>query len=131
MAKKKAGVANEDSTTFVRVENPLVLREEILHSAIDTTSILKSYERYGLLRDKKITLMKKVRTLMRKIEKEFKVIREKQLPRVEEIERDIELNGKKKKKTSKVHQIKKTKVVRTSLDRDIDEIRKKLSELEV
>ena len=131
MAKKKAGVANEDSTTFVRVENPLVLREEILHSAIDTTSILKSYERYGLLRDKKITLMKKVRTLIRKIEKEFKVIREKQLPRVEEIERDIELNGKKKKKTSKVHQIKKTKVVRTSLDRDIDEIRKKLSELEV
>ncbi|MBT3395160.1 hypothetical protein HOA59_00165 [archaeon] len=131
MAKKKAGVANEDSTTFVRVGSPSVLREEILHSAIDSTSILKSYERYGLLRDKKITLMKKVRTLMRKIEKEFKLIREKQLPKVEEIERDIELNGKKKKEVSKVHQIKKTKVVKTSLDRDIDEIRKRLSELKV
>jgi len=75
--------------------------------------------------------MKKVRTLMRKIEKEFKLIREKQLPKVEEIERDIELNGKKKKEVSKVHQIKKTKVVKTSLDRDIDEIRKRLSELKV
>ncbi len=130
MPKKKA-VEKKEETTFVRVEAPLILREEILHSAIDATNILKSYEKYGLLRDKKITLMKRIRTLMKKIEKEFKLIREKQLPQIEEIEKSIEMNGKKEIKKKKIHQIKKTPIEKTALDKEIEEIRAKLNSLRI
>jgi hypothetical protein len=130
MPRKKA-VEKKDETTFVRVEAPLVLREEVLHSAIDATNVLKSYERYGLLRDKKITLMKKIKTLMKKIEKEFKVIRENHLPRIEEVEKSIEMNATKEIKKKKLHQIKKTPIEKTALDKEIEEIRKKLNSLRI
>jgi hypothetical protein len=128
MPKKKVE-KKKSETTFVKIDEPLLFRKEILSTAIGATNILKSYEAYGLLRDKKIKLMKKIKSLMKKIEKEFSIIRETHLPKIEKIEREIEMQGKKVHPAKKPVQIKKTVIEKTGLDKEIDAIRAKLNEL--
>ena len=73
--------------------------------------------------------MKKTKILMKKIEKEVKLMREDYLPKIEKIEKEIEMQGKKVHPIKKAVQVKKTFIEKTGLDKEIDMLRAKIDEL--
>jgi len=130
--KKKVKVEKEDDeVTYIRLENPLPLRRDILETAIDSAEILQDWENYKNLRVKKIEVYKKLVFVMQKIEKEVSILK-KNLPKKSNV-----------KGLEKEHIVKEKKVIKqepgetekkefnTELDREISGIRSKLDNLKL
>jgi hypothetical protein len=67
--------AKEENPTYVKVENALTLRRELLGTAIDVTTVLKRWEGYQMIREMKMREIKALHSLMKEIEKEFKKLK--------------------------------------------------------
>lgn len=118
-------MAAKDSSEYMKVDNPLVLRRKVLETAIDSTKFLRFFEDYKVIRDRKSNQIKKLRTLMRKIKREITAFN-KLMPETKITEKLEE-----EKKTKKIKgKPKKTKKAR-NLEEEISNIKSKLSNLGV
>lgn len=118
MTKKEEGVS------YIRIDSPLEARREILNAAIESTYILKYIEHYKRIRSKKLEKVQEINRLMTKISKEVTNLK-RALPKESEIEglKPVELKSVVKKEPAK-----KTEP-RDSIERDLDEIRKRLDSI--
>ena len=115
-------MASKKSSEYVRVEQPLFLRRKLLETAIESTEVLRFFESYKTIREEKVSKIKKLRTLMRRIKREISNL-DKEMP-----ESKI---GEQQEKPEKVKSLpKKTKKV-NSLDEELDKIKQKLSDLSI
>ena len=55
------------SSEYVKLENPLLVRRKILEAAIDSTNTLKFFEKYKLIKEKKVSEINSLKKLIRKI----------------------------------------------------------------
>ena len=111
---------------YINIDQSNVVRKRVLETAVDTTQTLRFFEKYPKIKAKKVAQITKIRTVMRKIMKEVKLLEE-VLPELVE-KPEIEPT---KKKSIKSHK-KQTLTKRESdLDQEIKEIKEKLSKLGV
>jgi DNA-binding transcriptional regulator GbsR (MarR family) len=110
------------SSEYIRVEQPLFLRRKLLETAVDSTEILRFFENYKLIKEKKVSQIKKLKTLMRKIKREITKLN-KEMP-------ESKKDSLQKNKTKLKELPKQTKKVR-SLDEELDRIKEKLSNLSI
>ena len=52
-------MASNKSSEYMRVEQPLFLRRKLLETAVDSTEILRFFENYKLIKEKKVSQIKK------------------------------------------------------------------------
>lgn len=131
--EKKNKVKKEDkSFTYVRIENSLPTRKSILETAIDSAEILKSWENYTKIKDKKMRAFEKLNTLINKIEREVTSLK-RHIPKTDYFNSLEEENRKEVKFSKATHgkpKIEK-KTFRSELDKEIDSIRSRLDQLNV
>ena len=114
------------NTTYVKIEEATLLRKEVLKNALDTMSVLKSYERYKTLRRVKLRKITELKAKMQEVEEHFLVLHERYLPA---LEREVSVGRKEfvsKKSSSKIVQ------PRNDLDKlnfELQELERKLREL--
>lgn len=114
----------EENPTYVKVENALTLRKELLGTAIDVTTLLKRWESYKMAREMKLREIKALHSLMKEMEKEFKKLKS-TLPKVP-IEKQEEDPVVKEDKGTPV----KDKGL-SAIDQEIQEIKYKLSQIDL
>ena len=107
---------------YLNLEHPKVIRRGVLQTAIDSTYSLIHFEDYKLIRSKKITQIKKIKTIIRKIKRELNSLNKILSPLEEKIITDKKEFVKKPKKRSV------TKRVNT-LDEEIKDIKSKLKKI--
>lgn len=124
---------HEEDTTYVKIDNALQTRKQVLESAIDVTELMKRYESYKILRELKMKEMKKLEILVKKIRTEMNSY-VKNMPKIKEV---IE-QEKKELKTlhqMEMHKTDKPVVVEkehlTGIEKEIEEIKAKLNQLNV
>ena len=114
-------MALKKNVEYVQIDQPVVIRRNILETAVESANSLKFFEDYKEIKSKKVSQIKKIRTLLRKINREMLAF-EKLLPEVKEEkieEPKGKLDGAKEEKTKKTE----------GLDAEIDKIKSKLSSL--
>ncbi len=128
MAAKKKKVHHrkkkEENPTYVKVENALTLRKELLGTAIDVTTLLKRWESYKMTREMKLREIKALHSLMREIEKEFRKLKS-TLPKVEMEKIEEETFSKEDEKTP----VRDRSL--SVIDQEIQEIKDKLSQIDL
>lgn len=125
MAKKKklrTRKKKEKETMYVRIDHSVMLRKEILETAIEIANLIKRWEGYKVLREKKLQQIKVLKKLMSDIEKEFRSFN-RDLPKVE-----IEKVDKEVKEGVEVS-VKKREI--STIDKDLEELKAKLAQLRV
>ena len=115
-------MASNKSSEYIKVDQPLFLRRKLLETAVDSTEILRFFENYKLIKEKKVFQINKLKTLMIKIKREI-IKLNKELP--ESKKENIPKNKPNKKK-----QPEQTKKVK-SLDEELVRIKEKLSNLSI
>ena len=105
---------------YVGLNQPISIRKNILETAIKSALILKYFEYYKKIRKDKIEKINKIRTIMRRIIREVNALNI-VLPAMKG---EVESPTEKK-------QIKKRVIRKEGIESDIEDIRKKLSELGV
>jgi hypothetical protein len=124
---------HEDDTTYVRIDNALQTRKQVLESAIDITELMKRYESYKVLRELKMKEMKKLEILVKKIRTEMNAY-VKNMPKIKEVIEE------EKKELKMLHQMEVHKTDRpvveekehlTGIEREIEEIKAKLKQLDI
>ena len=125
MPPKKKNNEKEENSAYVKVDSPLSIRREILESAIESAELLKSWESYQSYKYKKLEVVGKVVSIMRRIEKEVTALK-KRLPVVDVPELEEE-----KLKPVKVTKRKVEKVVdnRPQIDKEIDSLQERINKL--
>lgn len=116
----------EEDTMYVRVNNALTLRKEILQTAIEITTLLRRLESYKVLREMKMREIKDLNSLMAKLQKEFSSFK-RGLPKTK-----VELKseeGDHEEKEMKVSSDKDRGL--SEIDRELEAIKEKLSNLQV
>lgn len=128
LAAKKKKVhhrkVKEENPTYVKVDNALTLRKELLGTAIDVTTLLKRWEGYKMIREMKMREIKVLHSLMKEIEKEFNKFKS-ALPKIkieEEVKESIPIEDKK-------ISIKDRGL--SEIDREIQEIKDKLAQINI
>ncbi len=129
MAKKKKHKTRkkkeDDDIVYVKIENALTLRKQILEAAIEITTLLKRLESYKLIREMKLQQIKELKTLMNKIDKDFRGFK-KNLPKI-----DI----KKEEEKLEEDDEEEPRFVKDSglseIDRELEEIKEKLAHLRI
>jgi hypothetical protein len=127
VAKKKKvrhRKAKEENPTYVKVENALTLRRELLGTAIDVTTLLKRWEGYKMIREMKLREIKALHSLMSEIEKEFRKFKN-TLPKIkieEEVTEDISREERK---------IPLRERGLSAIDQEIQEIKDKLAQIDL
>ena len=127
LAKKKKHTAKkkeEKSLVYVKIDNALTLRKQILEAAIEVVTLLKRLENYKIIREMKLKQIKELRTLMGKIEREFSGFK-KEVPRIE-----IEKAEEKLEEEEKEMPAYKDKGL-SEIDRELEEIKEKLAHLRI
>lgn len=107
---------------YVSLTQPISIRKNILETAIRCALILKYFENYKGIRKDKIEKINKIRTVMRRIIREVNALNM-VLPAMKG-------EGESPTKTEK-KQIKRRVIRKEGIESDIEDIRKKLSELGV
>ncbi len=134
VAKKKKTVkkkvvrrrVREEDPTYVRIENAMTFRKNLLGTAIEAGTLLKHVESYKLLKELKMKEIKNLHLIMGEIEKEFKKFKS-ELPKVKEVQEKKEIIV-----SESVEVPKKKKVDHLSgLDAELDDIKQKLAELDL
>ena len=133
VAKKKKTVKRKvvikksrvvEDPTYVRIDNAMTFRKNLLRTAIEAGTLLKKIESYKLLKELKMKEIKNLHTIMKKIEKEFKKFQS-DLPKVKEytpVEEASEPNEKvEEKKTVELN----------GLDAELEDIKQKLADLNI
>ncbi len=116
-------MVSKKNSEYVRIEQPIFLRRKLLETAVESTEILRFFENYKSIRNKKVSQIKKLRTITRKIKREiFKLNKEMPESTVGEI--------KPLKKDKSNTKTKKTKRA-TTLDEELKRIKLKLSKLSI
>jgi hypothetical protein len=145
---KKAKKLTKKDILHVRIEKPIDFRKKTLKSAIDATSLLKNYESYKILKEEKMKKIVELNSTLKEIHHLMGELKNKNLPIVKEIEEEIQKEEKRRAKKisqfSKVKvQIKKPKDIEkpalikrpdtemSRLDKELEEIKLKLSRLEI
>lgn len=125
MPPKKKNNEKEENSAYVKVDSPLSIRREILESAIESAELLKSWESYQSYKYKKLEVVGKVVSIMRRIEKEVTALK-KRLPVVDVPELEEE-----KLKPVKVIKRNVEKVVdnRPQIDKEIDGLQERINRL--
>jgi hypothetical protein len=133
VAKKKKTVKRKvvikksrvvEDPTYVRIDNAMTFRKNLLRTAIEAGTLLKKIESYKLLKELKMKEIKNLHAIMGEIEKEFRKFKS-ELPKVKEYQED------KKIEVSKpVERVEEKKIDHLSgLDAEIEDIKQKLAEL--
>jgi len=107
---------------YVSLTQPISIRKTILETAIRCALILKYFENYKNIRKEKIEKINKIRTIMRRIIREINALNT-ILPKLKD---GVEPPTKIEKK-----QIRKRTIKKEGIENDIEDIRRKLSELGV
>jgi len=113
----------EKDTTYVRIENALTFRKELLEAAIDITTLLKRWESYKVLREMKLQEIHELRKIMTKIEKEFQSFR-RELPKVKLEEEEPKEEERDDREPVKLKGL-------SEIDRELEEIRAKLAQIKI
>ena len=88
--KENNSKKHKDKTvTYVRVDNPLIIRKSVLQSAIWGTQLLRNYERYKALKEEKIVRSKQLVEIFNEIEALFRRLRTIDLPVFDRIEQEL------------------------------------------
>ncbi len=124
MPQKKKNNEKEENSAYVKVDSPLLIRREILESAIESAELLKSWESYQSYKFKKLEVVRKVVNIMKRIEREV-VSLKKKLPVVDVPELEEE-----KMEPMKVVKNKPKKVDnRSQIDKEIGSLQDRLNRL--
>jgi len=128
LAAKKKKVhhrkVKEENPTYVKVENALTLRKELLGTAIDVTTLLKRWESYKMIREMKMREIKVLHSLMKEMEKEFSKLKS-VLPKIK-IEAEKEENV-----SIEDNKIPLRDRGLSEIDREIQEIKDKLAQINI
>ena len=115
----------EEKSVYVKIGQPNDVRKVMLTSAIDTASIIKYQEDYKSLRQDELKKIKELNTITRSLKILFNKLKS-ELPDLEEVKikgiKKVKLKDKGKIKTELKHKVRR-------IDRDIDDIRRKLQSL--
>ncbi|MCD4759851.1 hypothetical protein K8R33_03110 [archaeon] len=119
--KKKKTQTKKKEPIYVKIENALSVRKQILEAAIEASSLLKRLESYKLLREMKLQQIKDLKKLMNKIDKEFsgftrdlpKIKLEEEIEELQEEEKPVKAKG------------------LSEIDIELEEIKRKLAQLRV
>lgn len=125
----------EPDTTYVKIDSALTTRKQILLSAIDVTELMKRYETYKILRELKMREMKKLEILTKRIRTEINAYL-RNMPRIKEVIEE------ERKELKMLHQMEverakgKPVVVEhkdelTGIDKELEEIKRKLDEISI
>jgi len=114
----------EENPTYVKVENALTLRKELLGTAIDVTTLLKRWESYKMIREMKMREIKVLHSLMKEMEKEFSKLKS-VLPKIK-IEAEKEENV-----SIEDNKIPLRDRGLSEIDREIQEIKDKLAQINI
>jgi hypothetical protein len=138
MAKKRAKKSTkvyhktkeDDSVTYVKVDQPHPLRRDILETAIESAELLKNWEGYQKLKEDKVETFKKLVEIMKKVEKEISSLK-RNIPKMDDIDVEEEKPVKPKKVEEVLTESSVKKEYRSDLDKEIDEIHSKLKNLKI
>ncbi|MFH1376265.1 MAG: hypothetical protein ABIH25_01385 [Candidatus Woesearchaeota archaeon] len=112
----------EDNIQFVKIDTPSVTRKNILEAAVVATTLLKRWESYKRIKEKKMLYVKKLKLIMGRIHREEMAFR-RHFPHVGD-----DVNTVRKSKAI-VAQRKHVVKAKSDLDREIDQIKAKLDRL--
>jgi len=114
----------DEDPTYVKIDNAMTFRKNLLRTAIEAGTLLKRIESYKLLKELKMKEIKKLHAIMGEIEKEFKKFKS-DLPKIKEYSPVEEVSEPAKKSEEK-------KVVHLSgLDAELEDIKQKLADLNI
>ena len=117
----------DESHAYVRLDNSIMTRKELLQTAIESAQILKDWETYKLIRELKLEAYKKVVFIFNKIEREMSTIKRK-IPKFDN-EKYLGKPVTQKVEEERVGEVQEKKIYKTELDKEIDEIRDKINAL--
>lgn len=122
-----------ENPMYVSIEAPIKFRKEILESAVDVTTVLKTYEDYKILRDKKTKKLIELKGTLLDIKKVYRNLI-KDLPELPEEKKPIE---EKEVKVDKVKEIKteepkevKIEPPKVHVSREEDQLTKELMDIQ-
>ncbi len=117
----------EENPTYVKVDNAMTFRKNLLRVAIESGTLLKRIESYKLLKELKMKEIKNLHAIMGEIEKEFKRFQS-DLPKIKEYA-PVEEKSEPAVVEEKVEE-KKT-IELSGLDAELEDIKQKLANLDI
>lgn len=99
MKNKEKNQHKEKDIMYFKINAPLILRKEILKTAIDTTQILREYESFKAIKHLKLEKYKEFNRVFSEIENLTKKLRAKDLPVISRIQKNINKDTYLEKKT--------------------------------
>jgi hypothetical protein len=121
LRKKKKEYSAEE---YVLLNGGYFIRKTLLESAVDATTLLKRWESYKLIREKKLRYMKRLRLIMARIYREV-ISFKRHFPDIKEEKIERPKVRKERKKEAPAPIVK----AKSELDREIDMIKAKLERL--
>jgi len=125
MVEKSAGL----DIRYVKIDDPITIRKNVLNAAVDATTLLKRWEGYKRIKETKLICINKLRLLMRRIHNEELAFR-RSFPSVYEDEKILKKHFSYTKTIIKKDNLVKTKEM-TELDKEIEQIKLKISKLNI
>ena len=114
----------EENPTYVKVDNAMTFRKNLLRTAIESGTLLKRIESYKLLKELKMKEIKNLHAIMWEIEKEFRKFKS-DLPKIKEYTPVEEVS-------ESVEKVEEKKTVELEgLDAELEDIKQKLADLNI
>lgn len=119
----------QEDPMYVFIDNPISFRKSILERAIHITEILKDYERYKLIREKKTKKLQELRGLVFDMKKTRKSLIN-SLPALPEEKEREEEEVVEKEEVKKIEKPVKIEPPKIHVSREDDDLSKELMEIE-
>jgi hypothetical protein len=105
---------------YIGLSQPVILRKEILETAIKSALALKHFDAYKIIKVEKVKKIDKIKLVMKKIIREINALNA-SLP---SLDKKIEIPKTKSK------QVRKKTIEKKGIEKDIEDIRRKLDNLD-
>ncbi len=112
------------------IEQPIMLRKEILSAAIDATKLLKDYEEFVALKNKKLKTLRYLHREMKEIKRLSKEFNEDRFPVIPHEEVHAKKSVVKKVEEPKPEVVKPVKVATKKSSTEVDRLNDELREIE-